>query len=116
MKLIKPTDAELNDAFAEHVCGMKLVNSETWGKIWISTDVGGECYMSETRNWICSADAVLPWLEKQRAWMCEKLWESDKTRIIVHVSDPRGASAEADTMPRAAVIALLRAHGAEVEP
>lgn len=124
MKLIRPTDDELNAAFAEKVCnwskgddgyGYETVYNErvapykTVGPVW-------------RFNFARSADAVLPWLEK--CYM-ETDWLGGPVR---HYTDAGGGACwrvrlpgkfdgevEDNSLPRACVIALLRAHGVEVE-
>jgi hypothetical protein len=63
-----------------------------------------------------SADAVLPWLDnpKSIAWWEARLRLNGKHQVICHQSEIDAYPAEADTFPRAAVIALLRAHGVEI--
>lgn len=118
MKLIDPTDDQLNVAFAEYVCG------------WIRRDMGKigthkkpDAFHS-ARGWECneinptqfttSSDAVLPWLEKcycqigfGPAWRVTiEGGRTNKINAATHLDD---------SLPRAAAIALLRAHGVEVE-
>ncbi len=113
MKLVKPTDEELNAAFAEKVCGWskgddgygyetvyseKVAPYKTMGPVW-------------KYNFVKSADAVLPYIQKldevgihycSGDWFV-RCWSEDKN------------CANCDSLPKACVIALLRAHGVEVE-
>lgn len=112
MKLTNPTDDELNIAFAEKVAGMNPVNVEYHTAPW-----------SEKPRFTQSADAVLPWLEKEILWDAQScIAESQRAfrcwiRILTKAAGERSEYAEArePTFPRAAVIALLRAHGVEIE-
>ena len=121
MKLINPTDDELNAAFAEKVAGWYVAN-----KVHALDKI---CYRSEKEYFekpFCgtwpvppftrSMNAVLPWLNAP-GW----LWHISNDEI--HTNRPftahihRGlaeASASDTNAPRACVIALLRANGVEV--
>lgn len=129
MTLINPTDDELNRAFAEKVCGW------VWTKIREARRINGDLVEPELFVWCRqngefagnpwqhdfthSADAVLPWLEKDHysfsiyydqttcVWTVELMQRFTGTKTY-------RASCE-ESMAKAAVIALLRAHGAEVE-
>lgn len=109
MTLTNPTDNQLNAAFAEKVAG--------WTLCW-DEDSGGNRY-EEWWNGLegpldpiftTSADAVLPWLGKMDAIVTRSLSEND-WRVVV----PDGRCNSGPSFPRACVIALLRAHGVEVE-
>jgi len=110
MKLTNPTEYELNDAFAEKVAGWYRENG-----IWFSIrDDGLKVFEGETARFTDRADKVLPWLEK---W--PKHWQAGNVNaggppIWVSLGDKDNASV-ADTIAHAAVIALLRAHGVDVE-
>jgi hypothetical protein len=113
MKLTNPTDAELNIAFAEHVCGWLeggFIGSS--GKYWVNAD---SSYASDDLlRFTESADAVLPWLEKRLSWSRD----SDGTVWVeLHTQPATFYGCEFDDLPfpKAAVIALLRAHGVKVE-
>lgn len=109
MKLINPTDLHLDAAFAEHVAGW--MQCERLGRmVWYDPEGGHEINPPRFTE---SADLVLPALEKQRAWVCEKTWDSDE--YTVRVSNPLAITARSISFAKAAVIALLRAHGVEVE-
>lgn len=109
MKLTNPTDEELNVAFAEKVAGW--MQCERLGRmVWYDPEGGHEMHVPRFTEY---ADLVLPLLEKCRSWICEKTWDSPC--YTIRVSDPKPITQRSDTFPRAAVIALLRAHGVEVE-
>jgi hypothetical protein len=121
MKLINPTPEELNVCFAEKVAGWKRLETVGEGPKW---DTGTDClcigsgFAYRVPRYTQSAELVLPKLENWsrtrpgyvtinlltdtwRIWLDTDPW----TRI--HVSD--------SSFAHAAVIALLRAHGVEVE-
>lgn len=115
--LNNPSDQELNEAFAVHVAG--------WVRHY-SPSAGRELFypgnMPDAANvnrdfpvppFTQSADLVLQWLEKMPYWTKT----GTKTVSVGTYSDedgPGSVDADADTFPRAAVIALLRAHGVGV--
>lgn len=112
MKLVNPTDEELNAAFAEHVAEAFLPNDGLFGfagpwKFKGSREVlqGFDAIPRYTQ----STDAVLPWLEKCPYWAVDG--GPNKPWMVL----AGAGEAEADTFPRAAVIALLRANGVQVE-
>lgn len=123
MKLTNPNDAELNAAFAEKAAGWtSLVPSGFNGDNHLGVPPPGQ----RTGNaeivppFTQSADAVLPWLEK---WMIENPKSTvdlsitpETKRVTLYHGKTRSAwSADSNSFPRASVIALLRAHGVEVE-
>ncbi len=123
MKLINPTDEELNAAFAEKVAGWGLlVPSGFDGKDHIGIPPKGQ----RTGNaeivprFTTSADAVLPWLDQMNyiATCCPVSGSKHHHCIITihtwHTAEKIG-DANSQCFARAAVIALLRAHGVEVE-
>lgn len=108
MKLTNPTDEQLNAVFAEKVAGMRFDPDEGWRcKDGFSTTAPD--YNDFTR----SADAVLPWLDRV-GWTCDNSYDE-----VVRIWGHRGRSEHFihtdKSFPRAAVIALLRARGVEVE-
>ena len=127
MKLINPTDDELNAAFAEKVAGWTDVRYEEGENVDIDARVlypwegmAGSPPDGQERRLVPpftrSMDAVLPWLNAP-GW----LWHISNDEI--HTDKPftacvhRGlaeASASDTNAPRACVIALLRANGVEV--
>lgn len=114
MTLTNPTDDELNAAFAE-----KVVKPNPIGKMW------GDEYIRP--DFINSFDALLPWLEMKE--VVEVIYNHNPyigtKGYSVQVSDaftednkePAGRSGWVNcrSLPRAACIALLRAHGVVVE-
>jgi len=105
MKLTKPTDAQLNAAFAEKVCGWRRLPMD---QIVFEVPATGAC--GTPPDFVNSADAVLPWLMKYHWEVFNYVGEN---RIAVYLEEQWDG--EAKTFPKAAVIALLRAHGVEVE-
>lgn len=115
MKLTNPTDAELNAAFAEHVCGWKRLQKTTQ----IVFEVPATGARGTPPGFTTSADAVLPWLEKAKLWNTQGVSAEvcRKTRYITQVMDyERNYHEDRDeSFAKSAVIALLRAHGVEIE-
>lgn len=120
---IKSSDLPaLNTAFAEKVAGLSgLRQSTRWEVtdppsppvVLIGIDSGYN--KVEVPNFCGSADAVLPWLEKSGAWAMD--WcpiISNRDAAYKVWLRKRGIEAIGPTLPRAAVIALLRAHGVTV--
>jgi hypothetical protein len=132
MRLVNPTDRELDAAFAEKVCGWmrgeagrgeKRVKAyylyspsyneyrpldAPYAVIWKDGTVGGDL-----KRFTTSADAVLPWASKEGIWQCEFLGAS--LYRFIHWGKMGEHRGEGDTFARAAVLALLRAHGVTVE-
>jgi len=124
MKLINPTDRELNEAFAEHVALLEPISGRMG--FWRKKNVHCSCYGGEynINFYVTSVDAVLPWLNQ---------WITDKNGTIsiyndivqgywaVRVSSYPNQEGlfqfdgRDKCLSRAAVIALLRAHKVEVE-
>lgn len=113
MKLTNPTDDELNAAFAEKVAGytMHLAPGCEWRR-------------KEIPHFTTSADAVLPWLEKFGWKGTSSRWGATcMATVVVNDCECTGAEYSAQQsyshtqspFPRAAVIALLRAHNVEIE-
>lgn len=120
MKIINPTDDQLDAAFAEHVAGQIPTVSPGY---FTYPNVRG---FWRAKKFTQSSDAVLPWLEKGResgrrigievGFRLWRIWIHDKNTDGLYDSClERRPDGESDTLPRAAVIALLRAHGVEVE-
>ncbi len=117
MKLINPTDSEIDAAVAEKVAGWKRLHAEH------AFDGGVKC---EIDAWAApsgriadavpqfsrSADAVLPLLERMDRWQCDYGRPEKKYRLYFIRREGEGTAA---TFPRAACLALLRAHGVEVD-
>jgi hypothetical protein len=122
LTLTNPTDDQLNAAFAEKVAGWTL-RDEYWmtspkrfaGRSWLCGNKW-MCGESELPPFTTSADAVLPWLEK---W--NESWEVSYYNNVwnIAIEDRKGGMiygwVKDKSFPRAAVIALLRAHGVVVE-
>lgn len=139
MKLTNPSDEELDEAFAIHVCKWRrstdpeLINSGDW---WEDenggTHIMGGCGTCPDYYFSTSANAVLPWLEKYSRDTDKKLGGegivfrlyspacAEDTWTVVevelhHDGQIEGAVTKHQSLPRAIVITLLRAHGVEVE-
>lgn len=108
MKLINPTDDELNAAFAVAVAG------------YVQREGGWEippmrAIWTEPLDFTRSMDAVLPLMEKAGAWAAD--WcpiISNREAAYKVWLRKSGIEAVGPTLPRACVIALLRANGVEV--
>lgn len=102
--LTNPTDDELNKAFAVHVAN-------------ISHPITGIRLSDDCTTFLIpptyteSMDAVLPWLSKTTCEMGNigPGWTAEAVFL-----DGGYGSALADTLPKACVLALLKAHGVEV--
>ena len=118
MKLINPTDRELDEAFAEHVAGWKV--EFDGDKKYLSPD-GENWHMWSIPYFTGSVDLVLPWLEKFGGAVYVNRytgWGDTNWAVRLYENDEDGSlmgEAEEPTLPRAAMIALLRAHGVEIE-
>ena len=107
MKLTNPTDEQLIEAFAEKVCAWPETESTKLARL-----MGKSPYPPFTQSF----DAVLPWLEKHE-WSAERFTNGDGNLVVVVRVGLLGIGGGwCDTeLPRAAVIALLRAHDVAVE-
>jgi hypothetical protein len=109
MRLINPTDRELNLAFAREICEF---TDETMAILDSPQMMSGR---STDLDFTTSADGVLPYLDKcdevEIKTMPHGLWS-----VIVR-KQPGGMGYQnfGDSVPRVAVLALLRAHGVEIE-
>ncbi len=124
-KLIDPTDAALNEAFAVEVAGY-YVKEEFPGTDFPFTAWQGDRHLSQNRwasakgplehiqSFTSSADAVLPWLEKGKHGWDSSFTEGQSLSGNYMVRFD-GHIGRASTLPRAAVIALLRSKGVEIE-
>jgi hypothetical protein len=119
MKLTNPTDDELNAAFAEKVAAWTKMEvnfgyinkgdkTPTVRKEW--RDSTGALQSIGDTHFTNSADAVLPWLDKRKNG-----WQAGKTERGYWVNLGGYEDSVGVTFPRAAVIALLRAHCVEIE-
>ncbi len=105
MKLVNPTETELNDAFADRIVG-----------------VGPEHPQFDWHDYCKDASAVLPWMEMHKDVEIHRVNDDGWQVSIMNVrrfdgGTETGVIAEAweDTFPRACVIALLRSKGVSVE-
>ena len=117
MKLLNPKDDELNAAFAEKVAG--LANISDWGAAgWHARDPkeGTRSPMRAIPDYVASTDAVLPWLEKHQ-WLSERFEPGphNHTYQVWLGESPWDKSGGGPTLAKAAVVALLRANGVDVE-
>lgn len=115
MKLTNPTDGELNAAFAEGVAGWTRTNDGFWRSPDMA--VGDDPKLFVDVQFIASFDAVLPWLLKT-AWFNVSRSKERGAHCEIdacHDASSRCFLAESESVPRACVIALLRAHGVEIE-
>ena len=112
LKLTNPTDDELSAAVAEHVAGYKNVIYATHPPRLVADDPERPGERMRIGLYATSADAVLPLLEKCRHWKAQQ-WEPNV--VWVDLDAPNYGDGVAETFPRAACVALLRANGIEVE-
>lgn len=116
MKLINPTDHELDIAFAEKVAGWyvtrKIASLDKIcfpsKKAFFEQPLCGTCPLPHFTQ---SADIVLPWLERQEIWISQKTKHNHYTVTV----ENGWCGQDKTSFARAAVIALLRAHGMEIE-
>lgn len=111
MKLTNPTDDELDEAFDVHVA-----------EPFSFKGIVERCGLKMTTPEYCrSMDAVLPWLQK---WYCQINYYAGAEgarpgwRVIIEMNpmDKRqGGECFDQSLARAVVITLLRAHGVEIE-
>lgn len=118
MKLINPTDDELNAAFAEKVAGWKR-GKRIGMDVWI---LPSGFWDFRPDQFTRSADAVLPWLEKMPFRIEIGKGIGLQCGVVICGYGPFTKWGEGGwfrgidpIVPRAACIALLRAHGVEVE-
>lgn len=113
MKLVNPTDDVLDERFAIAVAGWKRTKTKDAGDP--SWNTGTDCisqgsgFAYRVPRYTKSADLVLPWLEKSK--LVDVVFGVGIWSVIVNANN----QADCKSFPRAAVIALLRAHGIEVE-
>ena len=114
MKLTNPTNEQINAAVAEYVAG--------WKKIPEATNIAFEVPETGARgtppDFATSADALLPLLEKLirfDVYATGNASASQGCRVYVWDHDDNEHRGVAQALPLAACIALLRAHGVEVE-
>jgi hypothetical protein len=131
--LTNPTDAELNDCFAKHVCWLELHSVDDFSGERSYRRLDGHVMVMEHGGFLKSMDAVLPWLDRcreiglwvticdhtnginhgERDWLVsisnrdEREWNFDGNGwMFWEVANP--------SLPRACVLALLKAHGVGV--
>lgn len=110
MKPVNPTDDELNAAFAEKVCGWKRIVGAA--NVAFETPVGTRGTAPEFTK---SADAVLPWLIKFSVTIQKVAEEEWDVGVEPEDEDLRTQYHHDKYLARACAIALLRAHGVEIE-
>lgn len=121
MKLTNPTDAELNAAFAEKVAGYFsnpiFKPQHSWCRKSPTGDIIVLNGLGALPDFTTSADAVLPWLEKELLWNTQGVpGKRYITQVMIEGPPPMGYVEGRDkSFSKSAVIALLRAHGVEVE-
>lgn len=119
MKLVNPTDDQLNAAFAQHVAGWFPIEPKHSKGSLMMVDEWWDAkgYPVGAPRFVTSVDAVTPWLEKAGRWSAirgaDGLYEINLDDIPMPETGVYWAIDA--SLPRAAVIALLRAHGVEVE-
>lgn len=113
--LTNPTDEQLNHAFAVNVCGM-TPNAEDLFEYPFLIDFNRNVHIGQAPKFTTSADAVLPWLLKTFVVFSYHTDRPDgRFQFCADtVRDGRLISTSGD-FPRAAVLALLEAHGITVE-
>lgn len=135
--LTSPTDEQLNAAFAEHVARWKDLGGGLW---WDNEAKSPRCVIGSEIDkrreqmglpasatpfgvsFTHSFDAVLPWLEGWGDYditRCDEKYTVMLSRFEMLPSGVEGdyimAEADSDTLPRACVIAMLRANGVGLE-
>jgi len=132
MKLINPTDSELDAAFAEKVAGLVLCDCGGWTHLIAGASmmrINDKCEKNCCPSFpyfTKSFDAVLPCLQRE-GWDWEHRFSGPISMgsvietIAVYGPDSKAEYGKHDytqgtcTPAKAACIALLRAHGVEVE-
>jgi hypothetical protein len=111
MKLTKPTPDQINAAVAEYVAG--------WKRIKEAANITFEIPSTGARGtpppFATSADAVLPLLENGEDIAQIRYLRYSTGRYAWEVSLNSSFSGSGETFPFGLCIALLRAHGVEVE-
>lgn len=127
MKLTNPTDDQLDAAFAEKVAGWTVIRQSILGGQYISrwcppnTPDAFNLLALDTKppRFTQSFDAVLPWLEKSPFDVVQTysntccVWTVRLQGRFTSNKEFVGKSEEGPA--KAAVIALLRSHGVEIE-
>lgn len=121
MKLTNPTNAELNAAFATEICGYKFLHAEHRFDSGVHVAIDGISkpdgqWLSAIPDFCSDANAVLPWLEKFNGPLNgpDVSFQSGQWEVVLNGCTTRERAVHS-VFPKAAVIALLRAHGVEIE-
>ena len=106
------TDAEKNACFAERVCGQDIHKGREWLSGDCVTTMRAPAYI---KDYLHSADAVLPWLEKEMI----NIWHRTATgwNVIIHAQQGCGVenfNASSASFCEAAMITLLLGRGVKV--
>jgi len=115
-KLNNPTDKELEEAFAEVVAGWTRVHLGGSDYVWKHPRPSdGELSIYPLEPFTTSFDAVLPWLDKTGRWEADYIADvGPNGQAYALRVRPQTDKSFAPTLARAAVLALLAAHGVEV--
>lgn len=124
--ITNPTDNELNAAFAVNVASWNDVRHENG----VDVDVPARTYIPYSGfrgtppdgprrmifKWTESMDAVFPWLYRQDGYRLTSphRGHTEHRAMVYHRDGYPYIVGSADTLPRACVLALLKAHGVEV--
>ncbi len=111
MKLVNPTNDELNAAFAVHVCGWARI-AEAANVAFLVPETGA---IGTPPNFCGSVDASLGWLENRSKALNISYCDVQCLWTVEIVKYKTSWKSEANTLSKAAAIALLRAHGVEIE-
>jgi hypothetical protein len=109
--LTNPTDAELNDCFAKHVCWLELHSVDDFSGERSYRRLDGHVMVMEHGGFLKSMDAVLPWLNKTS---CEFGNAGPGWRAEVVTREGGYGTSLSEDLPSACVLALLKAHGVGV--
>ncbi len=123
MKLINPTDDQLNAAFAEKVAGWvnqgRAKGVPALEHRWVLPDRSIRSFgkLCPPMNFTSSADAVLPWLEKFTWRGCSyRAGDHYFAEAEITLNGAKQISVVSrKSLADAAVIALLRSKGVEIE-
>lgn len=119
MKLTNPSNDELDAAFAERVCGYFRNPIFKEKHSWCRKSKTGEIVVLDGLGALppfsASTDAVLPFLEKRARAITISYCDVTVQWTVNIIGFQTTWIASSETLPRAIVIALLRANGVEVE-
>lgn len=125
MKLLNPTDDELNAAVTKYI--VKSVPCDQWKLFMHDSMIQGDCGHANCHptqmqiNYCKYADAILPWLEKWPLTNAQLVpsagvkWYVDITLKAGMAEKTEYARGRGETLAKACVLALLRANGVEIE-